>query len=250
MGGVAIVVAVITGEADADLFEFAEAAIADEFGGHAEVNVTALLGAGLPDDIGLANGVTHEAALGDGEGEGFFAVDVFACPGGCDCLKRMPMIGGGDLDGVDVRAGEEVAEVFVGGAGAALVIGVDHAAHGLATKGAVLADNALVVAGGFGFDIAHGNDLDAFVIEEVFDDVVGATAAADESEGGAIGRGRFAIETEGTAWDDAGEAHEGGSAGKEAAAVDGVTHPERTKEQSRPIQESRVMPGLALNAEL
>ena len=154
LGGVAVVVAVITGEADADLFEFAETAIADEFGGHAEVNVTALLGAGLPDDIGLANGVAHEAAFGDGEGEGLFAVDVFAGAGGGDGVEGVPVVGSGDLDGVDVWTGEEVTEVFVGGAGATLVFGVDHPAHGFAAERSVFADDALVVAGGFGFDIA------------------------------------------------------------------------------------------------
>ena len=154
LGGVAVVVAVITGEADADLFEFAEAAIADEFGGHAEVNIAALLGAGLPDDIGLANGVTHEAAFSDGEGEGLFAVDVFAGAGGCDGLEGVPVVGGGDLDGVDVWAGEKVAEVFVGGASAALVFGVDHAAHRFAAERSIFADDALVIASGFGFDVA------------------------------------------------------------------------------------------------
>ena len=224
LGGVAVVVPIVTGQTDADLLKFAEAAIADELGGHAEMDIAALLRTRLPDDAGFAHGVRHESAFGDGEGERFFAIDVFASAGGGGGVQGVPVVRRGDLHSVDAGLGEEIAEVLVGGAAFALIGGVDEAAHGLAAKGAGFTDETLVVTGGLTLDITHGDDLDAVVIEEVFHHVVGAAPAADEAEGGAVGRGGLAIESEGAAGDDGGEAEGGSGRAEEVAAVDGVTH--------------------------
>src|SRR5205823_4380221 len=103
-------------DADADRLHLADAAVADELAGPAEAaaELAPLLAAGLEDDLVLADRVHDLPPLGDGHGQRLLAIDVLAGPGRQDAGDGVPVVRRGDDDGVDVRAGEQVAEVIVG----------------------------------------------------------------------------------------------------------------------------------------
>ncbi len=82
--------------AEVDVFYFADVAIADEFDGVAKRAGGALLRAGLEDAVVAADGFDQFLGFANGEGEGFFAVDVFAGFGGGDCDEGVPVVGRGD----------------------------------------------------------------------------------------------------------------------------------------------------------
>ena len=63
----------------------------------------------------LLHGIGHGAAFGDGERQRLLAINILAGPGGFDDGNGMPVVGRCDQDRVDVFAGEEFAEVLVGG---------------------------------------------------------------------------------------------------------------------------------------
>ena len=109
----------IAGQADFDALQVADAAVADQFGGIAELHGGALLAADLEDAAGGLDGVGERAAFGDGQRRGLLQVDVLAGADGVDGDERVPVVGGADDDGVDVLVGEEL--VIVGVAGDAVV---------------------------------------------------------------------------------------------------------------------------------
>jgi hypothetical protein len=100
---------------DVDFGDGAEEVSGDEFHGAAEVSGGAALVAGLGDDLGGFGEIAELAGFGDGVGERFFAVDVFACGDGGFADGCVPVVRGGDDDGVDVWGGEELVEVGEGG---------------------------------------------------------------------------------------------------------------------------------------
>ena len=99
------------GQADFDVRDVADEAVADDLGRFVEWRERALPGAGLPDDVVLMHGADDGLLLGDGAGEWLFAVDVFFARGGFSGDDGVPVIGDGDHDGVDVVARDHLAVV-------------------------------------------------------------------------------------------------------------------------------------------
>ena len=89
----------------------------------AVADVGALLGACLEDGLLFRDLLVDGLALGEEVGDGLLAVDVLAVAQGLEGAEGVPVVGGGDDDGIDVVAGAELAEVgvgvaaFVGGTG-------------------------------------------------------------------------------------------------------------------------------------
>ena len=67
----------------------------------------------------------HQRAFAEGLGLGLLAIHVLAVAAGLDHDDRVPMVGRGTMDGVDIRAGQQVAEVVVGLAIVVVVVIVD-----------------------------------------------------------------------------------------------------------------------------
>ena len=93
----------------------------------------------------------HHLALAEGLGLGLLAEHVLAVAAGLDHHDRVPMVRRGAMDGVDVGAGQQVAEVVVGLAILGMVLIVDAFARALADLFA---------------DVAHGDILHVRVTEE------------------------------------------------------------------------------------
>jgi hypothetical protein len=129
----------------------AEPAGPDEFADGSYGGDRAVLGAGLEHPPISADRLDHLASFPDGYRNGFFAVDVFAGLCRVDRLQRVPVVGRGDHDGVDVGSKEQLAVIvvrcaaFVRAAGAPLGIAFFHAALGVLSPQAI--------------DIANGQDL-------------------------------------------------------------------------------------------
>ncbi len=98
---------------DEDFFHFSDETTADEFARDAKSGRGALHGARLQHTPVLADGVDHLAAFANGQGKRFFAVDIFARFRGGASDQRVPVIGRGNNDGVNVVAREDFAEVVV-----------------------------------------------------------------------------------------------------------------------------------------
>src|SRR5262249_42301492 len=131
-----------------DHLDLADAAAADILDGGAELAVGALLAAGLQDAVELAHRVDHGRGLVGGQRQRLLAVNVLLRLAGIDGEDGVPVVGGGDDDGVDVVALEEVAVVVVGGA--ALV------SAGLGGVGVALLDGGLGALAAGGVHVAHG----------------------------------------------------------------------------------------------
>ncbi|MFO1524235.1 MAG: hypothetical protein U1G05_19885 [Kiritimatiellia bacterium] len=121
----------------------ADAAVADERGGEVEVGDGAEFAVDAEDAPVLRGQVGEQAALVDVAGGGFSEGDVLAGLDGGDGHGDVPVVGGGDHDRVDVRTGEQFAEVSVGLARVVFVAGL-HRGEGLVQPP--------------GVDIAHRHD--------------------------------------------------------------------------------------------
>ncbi len=123
----------------------------------------------------------------------------------------MPVIRGGDEDGIEVGAGEEFTEVVVRAAVLVLVMGLD------CVPGEVEP---------VGLDVADGADLAILVAEEIVHVADPLGAASNDSEGEAVAGGDGAVGSEGGAGDEGGgEGGDGGAAGgslEECAAGGGA----------------------------
>jgi len=130
----------------------------------------ALLGAGLDDPVVFAGSLDHFTTFPDGMADGFFDVDVFSCLAGPDGQEGVPMVGGGDDDGVEVIAVQGVADVAVafesGGVAFLFLAGFLDS----------LIEDHLV-------GVAEGDDVDIGQAEEAFD--VAVSLAADSGHGDA-----------------------------------------------------------------
>ena len=79
-------------EADLDGVQLADAAVADQFAGDAELGGGALLAADLEDALLCPDDVADRAALGEGHGKRFLDVDIFAGQRACDDQFGVPML--------------------------------------------------------------------------------------------------------------------------------------------------------------
>ena len=172
--------------------EAADAVVADESARQAEDARGALLRAELEDTFVTADCFAQGPVFGEVEAHGFFEVDVFAGADGGQGREDVPVIGGGDEDGVEVLAGDQFAEVMVGGAIPILVVLIDPVA-GLLEVG--------------GEDIAEGNNAGVLLAQEVAHDALALGAQADAADGDAAAGGDLAGPAEG------GRGREGGQGG-------------------------------------
>ena len=97
------------------LFEFPDPAVADHRNRLDERLATALLGADLDDPSGLATGLTDLPALLDRQRHRLLAVDILAGLHGFDGDLGVPVIGGRDMDNVDLLVVEDRPVVGVDG---------------------------------------------------------------------------------------------------------------------------------------
>ena len=116
------------GDPDIDVAEATDAAVAHEGAGETEDAGGALLGAELEDAFVAVDFFAQGPIFGEVEAHGFFEVDVFAGADGGQGGEDMPVIGRGDEDGVEVFAGEQLAEVVVRWRSPVLVVPVDAVA--------------------------------------------------------------------------------------------------------------------------
>ena len=187
----------------------ADPAVADEFACAEELPARALPAPRLPDDLVAANGLDHRAAFGDGEGEGFFGVDVASAIGGGNGDQGVPVVGHSDRDHVEVVSCEQLTEVAVAGA-ALVVVGI--------------IDHLLGVIAVLSVDIRHGDNLQLLLAKEA-SHVSGALAAdAYAAHGETVARSRRAVEPERGGGDDHRKCDcsraEGGATLQERTAVD------------------------------
>ena len=89
-----------------------------------KVGQAAALRAGLEDAAGAAERLGQLEALGDVLGAGLLAIDVLAGIGGEAGGGGVPVGAGGDEDGVNVAAGQQLAQIAVRGAVLVAVFGV------------------------------------------------------------------------------------------------------------------------------
>src|ERR1035441_3846805 len=162
----------VHGQPDLDGMQLAEASVADQLAGDAELGSGALLAANLEGALLRADDVAYRAAFGEGHGEGFLDVDVFAGQRGGDNWFAMPMVRSADSDGIHVAVLEQFAVVAEGldrdGLGAASFLRI----------GAL--DKLLRVLNALGVQIADGDDPGDVVPENPLHvHVVGNAAAAD-----------------------------------------------------------------------
>lgn len=137
----------------------------------------------LRDAVVFARGVDERAALGDGEGEGFFDVDVLAVAHRVDRDERVPVVGRADEDDVEIGAAVELAEIAVGFA-VGITVFLIYAGGGGIAAGAI--------------HIAHGDHADGFGRAEQGAVVaIGDVAAADDADGDFLARGVLAAEAGG-----------------------------------------------------
>jgi len=156
-------------------FQFADASVADEFAAEAAGGHRSLLASGLDDAFVFTCGVDEDSAFADGEGQWFFAVDVFARLAGVDAVECVPVIRGCDDDGIDVGVLEHfsVVGVFFPGFVAAELF-PDLAGGDFVESGLVdVADGDDLGAFGESHDLA-GTSSDAYVAD--VDAIVGACA--------------------------------------------------------------------------
>ena len=134
------------------MLEFADAAVADQCAGDPERARGALLGAELKDALVAMDFFPQRPVFGQVRAHRLFQVNVLPGADGCQRGQDVPMIGRGDEAGIDVLAGDQLAEVAISSAVLVLVMLVDSIAR------------LLEVAG---HDIAHRDDLGVLLIEEV-----------------------------------------------------------------------------------
>jgi len=127
----------------------AQGAAFDQFGGFLEISAGALHGAGLDDAVVFTGGFDHAAAFFDVDAGGLFDVDVLAGFASLDGHVGVPMIRGGNADGVDGLVGQDFAEILHGfGLKAAAARGPHGLKYSLTLHGP---DGSRLI----GFDNAH-----------------------------------------------------------------------------------------------
>ena len=160
-GGVAV-------PAGGDHVELADGSGGEEFFGFGVDDGRDSLAADLEDAVGGFRGGDDFGAVGVDVDHGLFEVDVFAGAHGVDGGLFVPVVGGGDDDGVDVFAGEDLA--VVAGGEEVHIVGCAQAPEFLGMG------EAAVVAVGYGYEFYAGNAEGGGGISLTLD------AGADEGE--------------------------------------------------------------------
>ena len=171
-------------ELGADELDVAQPAVADDGRGTAKGGLGALLRAGLEHAAGATGDVHHRAALAHGERHRLLAVDVLAGLHGGDGDGGVPVVGGGDEDGIDVGAREEF-----------LVRGVEVQAlegGGAGVPGVAVLDASLHLLRLAAPDVAEGHDLTVIAAEQPTHVVAGDEAVADDAHRDPVARSRGA----------------------------------------------------------
>src|ERR1035438_3602886 len=148
----------VHGQTDLDGMQLAEASIADQLAGDAELGSGALLAANLEGALLSTDDVAYRAAFGEGHGERFLDVDVFTGQRGGNDWFAMPMVGGADSDSIHMTVLEQFAVVAEGldsdGFGAARFLCVGSL------------DKLFRVLDAFGVQIANGDNPGDVVPED------------------------------------------------------------------------------------
>ena len=98
-------------EAAFDLLNLADHAVAHQFARHAKFLHGALHGAGLQDAFVGRHGLENFDGFVDVVRQRLLAIDILAGAQRGECRNGVPVVGRGDADGVDVLAGDEIAEI-------------------------------------------------------------------------------------------------------------------------------------------
>jgi hypothetical protein len=114
--------------------EPSDPAVAHQFAGRPELAARPLLGPELEHDAAVVHGLTDGLGGTEAPADGLLAVHVFALPGRLKRDQGVPVIGGGDLDGVDVLAAHQFAEILDGRA-VMVAVGLVHGLLGLEPLG-------------------------------------------------------------------------------------------------------------------
>ena len=163
------------GRMGVDGLELAELSAPRQFDGELDVRQVAPLRAGLEDLARAAEGLGQDQALGDVLRAGLLAIDVLAGVGRQHRGRGVPVRAGGDQHGVDVVAGQQLAEVAVGGAVRVAVLRVDHLLDRLAA---------------LGLHVADGHEPDVGLLQEAAQVVAAAVADADAADDDLFARRR------------------------------------------------------------
>ena len=161
--------------------DIADGAVAQMMNGFEHAGIGARLAAVLANAIVLFYGADELAAFKGVVRAGFFDVDIFAGLAGPDGHERVPVIGRGDGDGVDIFVFEQLANVDVG-----FRLGQAH-----------LFDFADALAGDVFVDVADGDDFCSRDMRKAVDVIVAAAAhSADGYADTFVGAENFAAERE------------------------------------------------------
>jgi hypothetical protein len=156
-------------------FDFSDIALVNPLKGFFQAVIGAALSAGLDDAIIFASGLDELSALPDVVGNGLFQIDILAGLAGPHAHERMPMIGSGDGDNIDVFIIEHFPEVLVACDESFLILKFAHAS----------CEHVVV-------HIAERDDAHALLGHELAD--VRATAALEADDRDAkVGVGAFGL---------------------------------------------------------
>ena len=162
-------------DGDFDVLDLADGAVADEFARDAKLFRGTLHAAGLEDAFVFANGVHHGARFVDGLAEGLLAINVLAGFRRGDGNQRMPMVGRGDHDSVDVFAREEFAEILVSVA--------TFGARGGCFLRVMLIDSFPGELAAGGIDVTYGNHARVFRSQMPAHQAAALSADTDATDG-------------------------------------------------------------------
>ncbi len=137
------------------------------------------MGSDLHDAVVLAGSVDHRAAFHERDRQRLLDVDVLARLAGGDHLDRVPVVGGGDHDGVDVLAIEQDSKILDAGD---VAFELRNPGNPLAQTGESRVE-PIVGAGQVRLiDIAQGDDLGVGMSEEPSEELAAAVADADKAK--------------------------------------------------------------------
>ena len=145
----------------------------------------ALLQPGLEHAIVPPHGVDHRAGLPDRQRDRLFTVHVLACLGRADGDRRVPPFAGDDDHGVDVVAGQQLAEVVVRLEAVEQTAGLFRTIGSLQPLGRVVAAPRV--------DVAQGDQLHVVVARENAEMAASHHADADRTDRDPVAGRRRAV---------------------------------------------------------
>ena len=219
-GGVALGLVVTGGQAHLHLRDLADESVAHDLDSLLEERFGTLLRADLEDGLLFRDFTVDRMTLRVFVRHRLFTIDILARAEGLHADDAVPVVGGGDHHRVDVVAGDQLAEILVGGAAfprsriSAFRVGRFHRcfARGAAIVAALflalLAEVEVV-------DVTHRDALDVGVVEEGLHHAHATIAESDETHRHPFARGVLAEEAGGK---DRGRGDGGGGLTEETAA--------------------------------